>query len=131
MFTNTINLSKKIDPNDTFLLKYLFVGRISLELNYFFLKRTKRTCEELCEFNPIQEVQTILYRASEHGFNSKDFHSKCDGHANTLTILKSSGGSSFIFGGFTSATWDSLSGWKADSDAFLFSLTNKEKLTRI
>ena len=36
----------------------------------------------------------------------RDFHSKCDGHYNTLTILKAKE-IGFIFGGFTTVTWNS------------------------
>jgi hypothetical protein len=35
-------------------------------------------------------------------------------------------GSSNIFGGFTSVSWDSSSGYKSDANAFIFSLTNKD-----
>jgi hypothetical protein len=69
----------------------------------------------------------LLYRATRDGFRSRDFHSKCDGHANTLTILKAKG-SSFIFGGFTSVDWDSSGKYKSDPNAFIFSLTNKDNL---
>ena len=79
---------------------------------------------KLCEFNP-QYGFKLLYRASEHGFGSKVFHSKCDGHANTLTILKASE-SSFIFVGFTKAIWDDSADYRSDPNAFLFSLTNKD-----
>jgi hypothetical protein len=82
---------------------------------------------KLCEFRP-EDKFNLLYRASRDGFDSNDFHSKCDGHPNTLSIFKASG-SSFIFGGFTSEAWESsLPGiWKSDPEAFLFSLTNKDK----
>ena len=49
----------------------------------------------------------------------------CDGHSNTLTILKAKE-SQFIFGGFTAVQWDSSSVWKSDPNAFIFSLTNKD-----
>jgi len=39
-----------------------------------------------------------------------------------VTVIKNTNG--FIFGGFTSIPWSSLSGYKADSTAFLFSPTN-------
>ncbi len=58
-------------------------------------------------------------------FRPRDFHSKCDGHANTLTILKAKK-SSNIFGGYTTVSWDSFSGDKSDPNAFIFSLTNKD-----
>eukprot|EP01130_Rhizamoeba_saxonica_P005321 TRINITY_DN2137_c0_g1_i1.p1 TRINITY_DN2137_c0_g1~~TRINITY_DN2137_c0_g1_i1.p1 ORF type:complete len:356 (-),score=59.06 TRINITY_DN2137_c0_g1_i1:304-1371(-) len=64
----------------------------------------------------------LIYRASEDGFTSSDFHRKCDGKGPTVTILESS--SRFLFGGFTSISWDSSNGYKSDDKAFIFSLTN-------
>jgi len=80
----------------------------------------------LCEFSP-SDKWSLLYRGTRDGFGAKDFHSKCDGHSNTLTILKAKG-SSNIFGGFASVHWESStkSKWKSDANAFLFSLTNKD-----
>jgi hypothetical protein len=66
-----------------------------------------------------------LYRGTRDGFGAKDFHSKCDGHSNTLKIFKAKQ-SSFIFGGFTTVSWDSSSEQKSDAIAFIFSLTNKD-----
>lgn len=64
-----------------------------------------------------------LYRASEDGFQASVFHQKCDNIPNTLTVIKSQNG--FVFGGFTTKTWDGR--WfKKDDDAFLFSLINEE-----
>lgn len=68
---------------------------------------------------------TLLYRASEHGFESWDFHIKCDNKPKTLTLIKSLNGN--IFGGYTDLCWDSTSGYKCDPNAFLFSLTNWQK----
>jgi hypothetical protein len=87
----------------------------------------EQQCSELlklCEFSPSDKF-TLLYRGTRDAFCSDDFHSKCDGHSNTLTIVKANG-SGFIFGGFTTVKWDSSSGWKSDPNAFLFSLTNKD-----
>jgi len=42
---------------------------------------------KLCEFSA-QDKWRLLYRASEHGFASQDFHARCDGKTNTLTICK-------------------------------------------
>ena len=78
---------------------------------------------KLCEFNLKEDKFKLLYRSSQDGFRPKDFHSRCDGKANTLTILKANG---FIFGGFTKAIWDSGNQFKSDPNAFLFSLANKE-----
>ena len=42
---------------------------------------------DLCEFSP-NNKWSLLYRGTRDGFGSDDFHSKCDGHSNTLTLLK-------------------------------------------
>ena len=52
---------------------------------------------KLCEFS-LKDKWTLLYRGTRDGFGANDFHSKCDGNSNTLTILKAHG-SSYIFGG--------------------------------
>jgi len=66
----------------------------------------------------------LQYRATRDGFSGQNFHSKCDGIANTLTVIKSEHGN--IFGGFTELAWDSTSRPLANPNAFIFSLVNKE-----
>ena len=78
----------------------------------------------MCEFS-LKDKWTLLYRGTRDGFGSNDFHSKCDGHNNTLMIVKANG-TSFIFGGFTSINWERSGGHKSDPNAFLISLTNKD-----
>jgi hypothetical protein len=69
---------------------------------------------------------TLLCRASDHGFLETDFHSKCDNHSHTLTIIKSSHG--YVFGGYTEQPWnESPRLYKSDNNAFIFSLINKDK----
>jgi hypothetical protein len=65
-----------------------------------------------------------LWRGSRDGFGAMDFHGRCDGHANTLTLIEDTGGN--IFGGFTPAEWDSNGKSKADPSltSFLFTLKN-------
>jgi hypothetical protein len=107
----------------------------SIKLNQFtninslqsqILKGDRQSLEliKLCEFSP-NDKWSLLYRATRDGFRSTDFHSKCDGHSNTLTILKAEE-SSYIFGGFTAVDWDGSSEWKSDPNAFIFSLTNRD-----
>jgi hypothetical protein len=83
----------------------------------------------LISFPPVLNVLkpkqwTLLYRGSDHGFNSSNFHSKCDGKSNTITIILTTVG--FIFGGLTPITWDSSNSWKTDArgQSFLFSVKN-------
>jgi hypothetical protein len=79
----------------------------------------------VCEFNP-NEKWHLLYRGSRDGFEARDFHTKCDGHSRTLTLCKAFN-SGYIFGGYTNVCWSSSNQYKADSDAFIFSLTNKDQ----
>ena len=52
----------------------------------------------LCEFSP-NDKWSLLYRGTRDGFGASNFHSKCDGRNNTLTLLKAKE-SSYIFGGY-------------------------------
>jgi hypothetical protein len=78
---------------------------------------------KLCGFS-LRDKWTLLYRGTRDGFGAADFHSKCDGHKNTLTILMARD-TSYKFGGFTSIEWDTSCKYKHDQHAFLFSLTNR------
>jgi hypothetical protein len=79
------------------------------------------------DFN--EEQFALLWRGSRDGFRAKAFHSRCDGHPNTLTVILDKRGN--IFGGFTPVEWESDSPknpgkWKADPslESFLFTLKN-------
>jgi hypothetical protein len=48
---------------------------------------------------------SLLWRGSRDGFGASEFHKRCDGHANTLTVIKDTQAN--IFGGFTPVTWES------------------------
>jgi hypothetical protein len=71
-----------------------------------------------------QKQWKLLYRGADDGFQSSDFHRKCDSHSNTITIILTTKG--FIFDGFTPVAWDSSNARKPDSTqtSFLFSLKN-------
>jgi hypothetical protein len=88
-------------------------------------RQNKSAINELCEF-PSSKKWKLQYRATRDGFTGENFHSKCDGIANTLTIIKSEHGN--IFGGFIEKAWKSSSPgqYVADPNAFVFSLVNKE-----
>jgi hypothetical protein len=66
----------------------------------------------------------LLWRGGRDGFRVRDFHRRCDGHANTLTLIEDTEGN--IFGGFTPVKWDSNSNGKPDPSlkSFLFTLKN-------
>jgi hypothetical protein len=66
----------------------------------------------------------LLWRGSRDGFTANEFHRRCDGRANTLTLIADTDGN--IFGGFTPVKWDSNSYNKGDDSlqSFLFTLRN-------
>jgi hypothetical protein len=78
---------------------------------------------------------SVLWRGSRDGFKAKEFHRRCDGHANTLTVVLDTNGN--IFGGFTPLKWESrvVKGdgkncLKADDSlkSFLFTLKNPHNI---
>jgi len=92
-------------------------------LNATILDETKfEQLMNLCHMS--NQQWKLIYRASESNFSAADFHSKCDGTPNTLTIIKSE--NSNVFGGFTGSSWSSNDGFKEDPHAFIFSLINQE-----
>jgi hypothetical protein len=67
----------------------------------------------------------ILSRGSEDGFSSSRFHRRCDGYADTLTIILDTDGN--IFGGYATLEWESGKDQdKKDKNlkSFLFTLKN-------
>jgi hypothetical protein len=66
----------------------------------------------------------LLWRGTRDGFASERFHRRCDGHPNTLTIVRDT--CQNIFGGFTPVPWENDGGGKADDSrySFLFTIKN-------
>jgi hypothetical protein len=62
----------------------------------------------------------LLYRATRDGFEGASFHSKCDGKAKTITIIKTK--DNYVFGGYTAASWSSTIDHKTDAAAYIYSL---------
>ena len=70
----------------------------------------------------------LLFKMSEDGVNSKDFHNKCDRKGATLILIETTKG--YKFGGYTPLNWDNT-GFKTDDDTFIFSINNMEKINKI
>jgi len=70
----------------------------------------------------------LIYKASRDGFDTNTFHSRCDNKGPTMTIVQSN--NNYLFGGYTSVAWTSSAdiGYKTDTTAFLFTLTNPHKI---
>ncbi len=58
-------------------------------------------------------------------FSAEKFHNLCDNKGPSLTLIQTTNGN--IFGGFTSASWESSGIFKFDKDAFIFSLDHQTK----
>jgi hypothetical protein len=123
--------SNKFKPNTELFTKENF-GSLTLNESSFgdrFKSKILTGSQSLeliksCEFSPNDKWQ-LLYRGSDNGFGATEFHSRCDGKANTLSIFKPVGNSN-VFGGFASAAWSSTDGYLPDPQSFLFSLVNKD-----
>ena len=66
----------------------------------------------------------LLYRSTRDGGLAENYHSKCDGYKNLLTLVKTSDGKKF--GGFSSLQLNSFNGREKDDTAFIFSLDKKQ-----
>jgi hypothetical protein len=98
------------------------IGRCGIEMDSLILDdHQTKDLIKLCEF-PDTFSYELLYRATRDGFKASDFHRLCDDHSGTFIVIKSQ--NNYIFGGYTSQTWNHCGGYKAFVDEFLFSLTN-------
>jgi len=106
---------------------------------YFAASKTLRTPEHrklvlkfVRDQFPHARFQRI-YDATTDGWQAKDFHRCCDKKGWTLTIAETKGkgilgsGTCFIFGGFTTAEWESSCTSKPDPHSFLFSVNEGSK----
>ncbi len=67
-----------------------------------------------------------LYRGIRDGFQANKMHGMVDGYENILVVVKATTG--YIFGGFMSVQYRTVTGYVIDDSAFLFSLTNPSNL---
>ncbi|CAF0803031.1 unnamed protein product, partial [Didymodactylos carnosus] len=67
----------------------------------------------------------LIYKGTRDGFSAENFHRFCDDKGPTMTVLQAKIGD-YLFGGFTSRSWSIESGYKNDTKAFLFTLTNPD-----
>ncbi len=102
-----------------FNLSFFFFTDIGLD---YILNTVILTQNEVSSVYSMTGVKNtvLLYRASRDGFTNVAFHAKCDGRAKTITIIKTR--DNYVFGGYTGASWDSTSGYKYDTSAYIFSL---------
>ncbi|CAL8274482.1 unnamed protein product [Merluccius merluccius] len=68
----------------------------------------------------------LLYKASVHGFESDDFHRRCDTQGPTLLAAYNKSG--YVFGAYTTNDYEeSGEGLVCDDKAFLYSISDRKK----
>ena len=74
---------------------------------------------------PVKQLK-MLFSGRRDGMAASIFHSKCDGHGDTLTVFKGNG---HIFGGYAKPQWKSAGDWIADDtkSSFLFTCRSRTK----
>jgi hypothetical protein len=74
------------------------------------------------------KICRLLYRGSRDGFQARAFHSRCDGHGNTVTLILST--NDCIFGGYTPLAWSSRDESVSDPSlkSFVFTIKNPHNL---
>ena len=91
------------------------------EINFNYLA----TLLGLNSFDQLNSKLNLLYRASEHNFDSNKFHQLCDGKGPTLVIVRST--TKRLFGGYSTKSWFSYDGYSSAPGSFLFSLDKQTK----
>jgi hypothetical protein len=74
---------------------------------------------------------SLLSRGGRDGFEKQEFHRRCDGHANNLTLILDTKGNNF--GGFSPVEWESRIGHLEKANdrlkCFVFTLKNPRKVS--
>jgi len=74
-------------------------------------------------------VPTPLYKASVDGWETADFHRKCDDKGATMTVVKTKEG--YVFGGYADKSWSTSNNYISSDEAFLFSLKCHANVTAV
>ena len=77
------------------------------------------------KYNKKVNKSELLFRASEDGYSSSDFHNKCDGESNTITFVKTTDGRRI--GGYNNMAWTQNKSFNNNNNNFfVFDLNEKE-----
>lgn len=95
------------------------VGPINLDTSILTENEIKKLYQ-FCKLDSSIQLK-LLYRASKNGFGARDFHFQCDGHSNTIIIVKTD--DNWVFGAYCSAKWSSENDrWQEFQGSYIFSL---------
>ena len=129
------------EKNEIIINKLNFLQEENKELknikneNYIFKGNTSKIIISDEEINFLKEIIpnqnfSLLYRATIDGDSFKTFHSKVDGKAPTIKLIKTTKDKKW--GAYTNNPWSSTGGCDDHKKAvyFLFSISNKKKYIR-
>ena len=109
---------------------YFFYNSLIIKNDFNKQMKLVEWIEEQINKNIILE---LIFKMSENGFTSKDFHNYCDNKGSTLILIKTSNDE--IIGGFTPLNWESpnkrVQKYDESGLTFLFSLTLNKKFDMI
>ena len=107
--------SFKYIKNNDIKLETVIINKVELaQINNGIRRQKKANIKKM----------NLLYRSTRDGGSINDYHSKCDGHKNLLTLVKTTDGRKF--GGFSSLQLKISGGSQKDDTAFIFSLDKKQ-----
>eukprot|EP01084_Bolivina_argentea_P173852 301158_1 len=99
---------------------------VKLINTFYLIPMNSQICDSteqtllLSLLNPNISAINLLYRASDHGFSAGAFHDFCDCKGPTIVIIHNEFG--YVFGGYTSISWNCKYSQLTDPNAFLFVL---------
>ncbi|EXX52446.1 hypothetical protein GLOIN_2v1487162 [Rhizophagus irregularis DAOM 181602=DAOM 197198] len=70
----------------------------------------------------------LLYRSSQDGFSTRNFHKNCDNKGATIWVAKIKGSTQLI-GGYNPLDWCGNLSWKTTKDSFMFNFKDGEKIS--
>ena len=112
-------LEEKVEEIDNLLLSPL-KEKLKKEEKEKDLNKLKEwiSLGENVEFN-------LIFRKSEDGDTTEDFHRLCDNKGKTLIMIETIEGRKF--GGFTNDSWNTSNNWRSNPNDFVFSLDLNKK----
>ena len=103
MYANTLQCYKNRTKFGYYYLDRLDADRLSFEKEHIrFLQKELYNCVSA----------KLIFTASEHEFKTSEFHKKCDGEGNTLTVVRTEYGKTIF--AFAAQKWSSVNDWIND-----------------
>ena len=129
-------IRENFDENITILIFSIFpVVLTELVIDYVIIRIDSMILsekEEKCLIHLLNDklqsnfTTELLYRASEHNFNSNKFHEKCDEKGSTIVIVKNT--YNHVYGGYSKVSWNKKLQTRTDPNAFLWCVRPKVKI---